>query len=137
MLFIKLASYDETTAETSIAHFSDLLCISLFIFYEKVLLVFCKFRILKFLLKYFYSSYRSHKSKIFPSSLSGCVHQIVYRFRLIIFLHLCHHLQYLASPLLWSIVFISVWNAIKPRENYFLLIKPSAIRLRESASCKN
>ena len=53
MLFIKLASYDGTTAEISIAHFSDLLCLSLFIFYDKVLLVFCKFRILKLLLKLF------------------------------------------------------------------------------------
>ena len=37
-LYIKLVFNDETTAEISIAHFPDLVCLNLFMFYEKELL---------------------------------------------------------------------------------------------------
>lgn len=137
MLFLKLASYYETTAEISIAHFSDLLCLSLFIFYEKVLLVVCKFRILKFLLKLFLFELQITGIENLSILLVGFCTPTCLPIPPGYFSSPLPSFAVLASPLLWSIVFIIVWNAIKPRENYFLLIKPSAIRSRESAFCKN
>ena len=129
MLFIKLASYDGTTAEISIAHFSDLLCLSLLYFMTRCCWYFANLEYWNCYWSYFYSSYRSHASKIFPSSLSGFVHQTVCRFCLIIFLHLFHHLQYWRQHFFGQL-YLSVFEIPLPRENYFLFIKPSAIRSR-------